>query len=899
MKKETSSFKPRRIVVTLGACLALLPALSAAQEAATRGESITVTGSRLVRVDEETSLPVTVITRKDIESTGQATVAEVLRTLTYNSQGSSIPVVGSTGQNVTDVNLRGLGFGRTLVLINGRRVPVDSSFFGFAVSTQNIPIGAIDRIEVLREGASAIYGSDAIGGVVNIILRRDYVGAEAMIEYTDPKGSGGSTTVYGATAGWRGDKGGFMVAAEHRTADRISRAERPYMASDFSNLGFGFVSNSFPPTYRATDFFGNGSNVAGPLTAATGCSSDLVRTSPGLTLKDPVTGNQVTTGPQTECRNPTGNKTDFGPKFDVDTIYATGHWSITKDLSLFLEGMYSRQDSSGFSAPVTTSNSVSATNPTNPTRNATAANPVAGVTGPRPLSVLFALPDPYERDLQSSSKYQNLVAGVDWSPTAGDLKAYYQASKQYADNLYTNALRTGTFNAAVASGALDLFSTSSPDRFAQFVTTGTRYTESKLDAAGINWAATLPGFQLPGGGIRYSAGYEWRRESLIETCDALTAVFALNGAFCFQRPRAERDVNAYYIETALPVTKELELDYAGRYDNYSVPDVGKWTNRIAFRYQAIPAVLLRGSYSEGFRAPNLFEISSASGTATTTVIDTRGCAAAGGNPASPACQPISVTQTIKGGPNLKPEESESPSIGVVWSPRRDFNLSVDYYQVKVKNQIANLDNQTVVNLEAQGLDLAAYGVSVTRDASGTITAVTSGSTNVPGFRTSGVDVESNFLADFKDYGRLRSRFLATWVREYKRPSAPGSPVLDAVGYVNVPEWLASWTNTWTRGPWSADLRWNYVDGFDARTPEQKQLLHVADQGHIASYSTADLFVRYTFSWKGTLSIGARNIFDKLPSLNRFAYGDFGYSRPLADVNGRVLVASYTQTFKWW
>jgi outer membrane receptor protein involved in Fe transport len=109
--------------------------------------------------------------------------------------------------------------------------------------------------------------------------------------------------------------------------------------------------------------------------------------------------------------------------------------------------------------------------------------------------------------------------------------------------------------------------------------------------------------------------------------------------------------------------------------------------------------------------------------------------------------------------------------------------------------------------------------------------------------------------------------------------------------------LFNWTNTWTRGPWSVDLRWNYVGDFDARTPEQAQILNVPDPGRIGAYQTFDLFVGYDFPWKGRLRVGARNIADKLPTLSRFAYGDFGYSRPLHDVNGRVLVASYTQTFK--
>ncbi|HXN15913.1 MAG TPA: TonB-dependent receptor, partial [Usitatibacter sp.] len=865
--------RDRRLSVsTLSAAiwLALYGAPVAAQTSPAP-ESIQVTGTRVTRAEAETALPVTIYTKEDIRATGQATIAEVLRTLTFNTQGSSTPVVASTGQGVTDVNLRGLGFGRTLVLVNGRRVPTDSNFFGFSVSTQFIPLGAIERIEILREGASAIYGSDALGGVVNIILSDRYDGVSANFAYTRPTGGGGSAQIYGVTAGFGADRTSAIIAVEHRHTDAVRKADRDVLRSDFSNLGFGFLSNSFPPTYRARDFFGNGSNIAGPLAAAPGCDPALVRTTGPLTLTN--AGQSITTGPQTECRNPVANKSDFAPEFDVNSIYGKGRWAFTNELSVFLEGMYVRQDSTGSSNPVTTTLTLAATNPNNPTRNASATSPIAGVTSPRSVSALFALPDQYGRTLESNSTYRNLVVGGDWKPAAGDLSFYYQDAKQYADNFYHNALNRGAFNAAIAAGSVNPFDIASPGAYASYVTTGTRYTESKLQAANLNWSSQVPFAKLPGGPIRYGVGYDWRKESLLETCDALTGAFALSGAFCFGRPLAERNINALYAEGVFPILSVLEFDYAGRRDNYSVPNFKKGTNRFALRYQPVKSVTLRGSYSEGVRAPNLFEISSASGLVTSSIIDSRRCAAAGGNPQSPACQPIAVQQTIKGGPDLMPEESKSKSFGVIWTPSREFNLSVDYYRVKVDNQILNIGSQTVADLEAQGLNLANYSVSVTRDASGMITAITSGSANVPGFQTSGIDTEANFIFDLKDKGRIKSRLLFTWVKEFKRPAAPGAPIFDAVGFVDQPDKLFNWSNNWTLGRWSADLRWNYVAGYDARSPEQANVLNLQDQGRIGSYQTFDLSVTYETPWKGVISVGARNIANRQPTVNRFAYGD--------------------------
>lgn len=878
---------------------ALVPCLLAGEAwaQAASSEVIQVTGTRLNRAEAETALPVTVITKEDIAATGQTTVAEVLRTITFNTQGSSVPITGSTGQGVTDVNLRGLGFGRTLVLINGRRIPVDSAFFGFAVSTTFVPLGAVERIEILREGASAVYGSDALGGVVNIILRREFAGVEGHVEFAKPEASGGESQIYSLVAGSRFDRLSLVGSLEYRKQDPVSRSEREPTRSDFSNLGFGFLSNSFPPTFRATDFFGNGTNIAGPLTAASGCDSARIRTSPGVTLTNPATGASVTTGAQTECRNPTSDHTDLVPEFEVTSASLSGRFSVNAQLSLFLDALYSKQDSMGRSPAVTGTRTLAATNPNNPTRNATPTSPVAGVTGPRPVSVLFALPDSFGRLLTTESTMQMVTGGLEWNAAAGDLTIHYGSAKNEADSFYDNAVRTAALNAAIDSGALDLFGTANPERFAPHVTTGTRFTESKLDSAGVNWSSAIPRFSLPGGAIRYGLGYEWRKESLIETCDSLTGVFALTGAFCFRRPLAQRKINAVYAETAIPILKNLEVSLAHRNDDYTIPDFTKGTSRIAVRYQPMPTLVLRGGYAEGVRAPNLFEISSASGTAITTVIDTRRCAQAGGNPQDPRCQPVSVTQTIQGGPTLKPEESKSNTIGFVWSPGRSFNVSLDYYRIKVEDQIANLSNQAVVNLEAQGLDLSQFNVSVTRDANGVITAVTSGSANVPGFKTSGFDLEATAHGNFGRWGTVRSRFVATWVREFKRPSAPGAPVLDAVGFVNQPEYLFNWTNHWQRGAWSADLRLNYIGSFDARTPEQRFVINVADQGRIGAYETIDFFVNYDTPWKGRISVGARNIFDERPTTNRFAYGDLGYSTALHDVNGRVFVVRYTQRFR--
>ncbi len=880
-------------------CAAAAPVAAQAPQAdaqVTEIDSIQVVGSRLRKSDAETALPVTVYTQADILATGQPTIAEVLRTLPYNSQGTSTPRPGSTGQGVTDVNLRGLGYGRTLTLINGRRIPVDSTFFGFGVSTSFIPAGAVERIEVLRDGASAIYGSDALAGVVNIVLKDHFEGAEASVSFANPSDAGGDTLVANVTAGLNGERGGLILSVEKRSIDAVLNRQRDALRSDYSNLGFGFLSNSFPPTYRVTDFVGDGSNVAGPYATAAGCDPATVAVRGPLTLTHPVSGQTVVVPNQFECRNPTADMTDHTPEFDVRSAFLSGHWDLSDSFKLFAEVLAVNQDTLGRREPVTGTLTLAASNPNNPTFNASPASPVAGVTSPRAVSVLYALPDAYARELDTQSEQRHYVAGFEWSAGAGTLNGYYQYANQTAESHYRNAVHVAPFAAAVAAGQINLFDTSAIAAYAPFLKTGLRRTETALDAAGLGWTSELPFLQLPGGAIQYGVGYEWRKESIEETCDPLSASYALTGGFCFQFA-TQREVQAAYVELALPVLDNLEIDYAGRWDSYDLPDFSEPTHRVALRYQPLDSLTLRGSYSEGIRAPNLYEINSSSGLTTSTVVDTRACTAVGGNPSNPACLPIQVQQILKGGPNLLPEESKTVSWGAVWAPIPQFSIAADFYKVRINNQIQNLGNQIVVDLEAQGLDLARYSVALERDVSGRIVSVTSGSANVPGFSTSGVDVETALNLDFGGNGSLHSRLLVSWVRDFERPAAPGARVFDAAGYVNQPEYLGTWNNTYRLGEWSFNLRFNYVGAYDARSVEGERVLGVPYQGRIAAYQTTDFSITYLAPWDARISIGARNLTDRKPTINRYAYGNLGYSTALSDINGRVLLLSYTQAFK--
>lgn len=216
-----------RFGLTAGAVgvLGLLAMPARAQEEAAQLDRIEVTGSRIKRATAEGALPVAVITREDIDVSGDVSVADFLRNTTFNSFGSFRPQSGSSAQAVATINLRGIGAARTLVLIDGRRAPVSPSL-GQGQDLNTIPLAAVERIEILSDGASAIYGSDAIGGVVNIITRKDFSGAEMTLGVSKPKRDGGETEEGSVIFGAAGDRGNMLAGISYSNRGIIFARER-------------------------------------------------------------------------------------------------------------------------------------------------------------------------------------------------------------------------------------------------------------------------------------------------------------------------------------------------------------------------------------------------------------------------------------------------------------------------------------------------------------------------------------------------------------------------------------------------------------------------------------------------------------------------------------------------
>ncbi|MCH7509541.1 MAG: TonB-dependent receptor plug domain-containing protein, partial [Proteobacteria bacterium] len=369
------------LVAGVAASFASIPSVAFAQDDEDVAEQglIEVTGSRIKRVDVEGPSPVAIITRADIENSGDISVADVLRQSSYNQFGSFRQSSGNSAQSQATISLRGLGATRTLVLLDGRRIAGSPSFgSGSAQNLNTIPIAAVERIEILRDGASAIYGADAVGGVVNIIMRKDYEGMQISAEVGRPTQSGGDENAYSIVGGITSGKGNITFALDHSDSEIIFNGDRSFSAVGLSVFGFpgSFIITNVPnPTagFPGVGFLGT---FADPR-----CPNSL-NTDPNFP------NSQINTGNGT-CNYNYAATAANEASLTRDTMFINGNYQVSEDVNFFARGTFSRTESFGRYAPAPQVGgspflpTMSALNPNNPT--APGAVSTAGLASNFPL----------------------------------------------------------------------------------------------------------------------------------------------------------------------------------------------------------------------------------------------------------------------------------------------------------------------------------------------------------------------------------------------------------------------------------------------------------------------------------------------------------------------------------
>jgi len=927
------------LMLAFGGSLALgaLPAYAQQQL-----ERVEITGSSIKRIDAETALPVTIVTREEISRSGVASTEQLLQSITATSgQGgtSNSMGAGNSTYGMSSVSLRGLGEDRTLVLVNGRRLAPFAAGNGAAVNINSIPLAAIDRVEVLKDGASGVYGSDAVAGVVNFILRSDFQGIELGATYGQPTRSGGGkntrATLVGGFGDLNKDRFNVTVSAAVEKETLLFAKDRdfaktgnvpPYIvaaATGQGNIEGGYTPGTGAPAagetgVRQPGFGGSpGTGYGNPLAASGNCGAINMFPYPDSTSKGAP-----------YCQFDSNQFVGLVPERNLVNLSGNVTFKLTDSVQLFGDVLHSKSKVIQQFQPSPVRRSFLVTDdkfaqqgvdpvllirPTNPNYGIAAAyltameaaHPGQGFAAliGQPLAVTARVFDFGPRTQEDISTQTRIVAGAKGTLFNQD----YEFAANHNSNKVEGAVTDGYFSQVALSRVVNSptsdynpWSLSQSAGFNAALAAGNvAYKGSTLNAEmksdGVDGKLSGEIAQLPAGALMYAAGVQYREENLIlAPSDALLSgdIAGLGGA---TRPvDRKRKVGSAFGELVVPIVKGLEGNLAVRYDKYSL--IGNTTNyKTNLRWEATKSVVLRGSIGTGFRAPTLLDLYQPL---------TLGTSEQFNDPVTGQTD-LQVNSFTGGYDQLKPEKSRQHSVGVVFQPSKSTSISFDFFKIKVTDIIAAESAQAVVARNAAGDP--AYAGLVIRDAGGDIDTITQQLRNVGVANLTGIDLQAGFRENF-DFGRLDVNLAGTYMIKFDQTSASGAvshkvgtivdndgnPVISTNGTQDgvVLRWKHVLSTTWSQGPFAVTVAQNYYAGYRDGNDLNGSPHYVPGQ------YLYDLNVGYTGIKNLKLAVGARNLFDKnppiyIPTSNQF---QAGYDISQYDPRGRFVYLTGTYTF---
>jgi iron complex outermembrane receptor protein len=810
-------------------------------------QEIIVTGSLIKRTDVETPSPIQVITADDLKNSGYTNVSDVLRNLSSNGASAlSQSFNGAFGAGGSGISLRGLTVGDTLVLIDGVRqvtYPLDDDNQRGFVDVSAIPINAVERIEIVKDNASAEYGADAIAGVVNIILKKNYKGVEFTAEAGTSQLGGGTTEHLAAIYGWGDlDTDGYnmYVAVDYHHQDTIldsQRAGEGFATLDWTALPSGINNTPGAPN---SPIFTYPDSTTGYIINPTA----LANQTSGPTAQTYLPGCSYTQSQAGQCEfnyplqiQPPSQQTNVISKLskklsDDWTLTVTGSFfdSITDQVSTYLGASnpvggftwYAFSASSPLALVNTPPLTVPANYPGNP--YGTAA----------PLIYNF----PAAPNDQIESETYRLVGDVTGKVGGWDLdgsvaimyaKSQETISGYIQENLLQNALNNGTYvigQTSIATGE---------SIFAQPYSASPSSTLDVVDAH-----ATRELLELPGGPLAVAVGAEYLHRAVNATSPPLVASGQYYGAQPLFDVGSQDDTAGYLQFEGHPI-KELEVEAAVRYDHYDTAG-GAATPKFGVKYQPITWLALRGTWGKGFRAPSTAEGAASgevfgAGNYTDPVLCKNGPNTAGSF--NSQCS-FGVTGYQTAGSNLKPVTSTNETFGVIFEPSKDFNVSADFYQIKLTNDIISafeaggLGNYTAIGRGPQQELAECVNTTTNGTACTTVNALTPVGTiaflqypyvNAGETLTDGFDIDMRGAYDTGNFGKLSAELNYTHIISYKETVGGNTYQLAGThgpsgvsGDTGNPRDRATASITWSRGPASGTVSENWVGQFSVIDP---------------------------------------------------------------------------------
>ncbi|WP_315386710.1 TonB-dependent receptor [uncultured Stenotrophomonas sp.] len=932
-----------------GIALALVPSFASAQEAAsgtTDLDRISVTGSRIRGANMETQQPILTMTRESLEKQGFSNVADVLNNLT--SAGS--PAISrsdslSSGENVGGyyVDIRNLGAQRTLVLMNGKRLGATTA--GYQDLSQ-IPMSAVERIEVLKDGASSIYGSDAIAGVVNVITRKNFDGGEANVYIGQYDQGDGQNQQYSMTLGATGERGSLTLSAEYAKQDPVWAKDRWYSRDG------GRGPNSVAADGSPISQYGSWCN---PLQV--NCADS--KTAVWKTLNaggNPNNPNDYHTLTAEEYAN-SNQQMSLLTGVERKSLYVNGTYDFTDTISLNTDVLYNERNtfqqiagypyqSSSFGTPLAADS---------------AFNPVGqNVDFRRRLWEVPRTTDSQLKTLRFAptvSGYFELAGKTfDWDVGAlwnrnesiktqrGDMSLI--ASEQALGSSFINAqgvAQCGTaanpialgdcrpWNPLLPYGVAGQGSLADPELQDFLFPTYTTRGVTKTTSFTANLAGSI--VTLPAGDLGFAVGVEHRKEEGSYVPDAFAQSGMSTGLG--QKPtQGEYDLNEVYLELNVPIladmafAKELTLNVASRYSDYS--NFGGTTNsKFGLTWRPMDELLVRGTYAEGFRAPTIADLYGGLSSSFERYTDPCAVGVSGSVAGNAACLaggapadyvqlgqgnvPCSTTpcqsgdQFISGAnPNLSPETSKSKTVGLVWSPRwvQGLDVSLDWYRYEISNMIID-DSVDRILRDCYVLGDASRCGSVTRAADGHISAITYGTANLGKMDTEGYDLGIKYRLPELSIGQFSIDWQTSYLSKYDESAqnAEGQDIM--IGRVAQDALFRVRSNlnvNWALGDFGVNYTARYYSGLNedciaigCTDPDRIAYGETAPLRKTGSNTFHDLQVSWKAPWDATIALGANNVFDhKGPLMYSQQNSSFAYYGGF-DI-GRFLYMKYTQKF---
>jgi len=706
----------------ISACVALLCAAGASfvsAQAIAQG-TVEVTGSRIKRVDAEGAVPVTVITREQIESSGVTSVAEVMRNVTFAAAGNFRPQSGSSAQAWASIDLKGLGSGRTLVLIDGRRAP-KGPMVATAADMNSIPLGAVERIEILTDGASAVYGSDAIAGVVNIITRKDFEGFQYSFGYTNPSNPGGERREGSVLFGTSGKDGRVLAGISYNERGMVYTRDRVWGTDKgVSSYGNNYVTSkgliAVPGACTDKDFW---------LTSSNTCSFDF----------------NSRAADEAQIKNA--------------SLFARGEYKVNKDWSLYANTGVTRVESFGRYAPTPGAVVLSATSPNN------IASQVDPSLAGKSVTLRHRFAAAGNRDTNTDSNIYDMLLGTQGQIGSVAIDAGFRWTDYQYLELGRNYIVTAIATQFMNSGAYNIFKPSANSADVLNSIKATIGRDSNFKIAEVYGTATVPLMKMAGGQVQLLLGGERRFEQYQDQYDSLSEGGQILGS-AGNSAGGTRGVTSMFSEALLPVASGVEVSLAARHENYS--DYGSSNApKASLRWKLSNNLLLRGSVGAGFAAPSLDKITQKESFSAESVIDPRTYIAFGGAASQASTRQVQVDTYYIANPKLAAEKSKNLSLGFVWDVVPQLSIKADVWKIDVSDKIAQITAQGIIN-RSNGTDPRAIpaGLGVTRNAvTGAIERIQAGYGNEGEIGLRGVDLTAT--ARYKLLGKDIDQRL-TWSR---------------------------------------------------------------------------------------------------------------------------------------